>query len=419
MMDQLADTSLSAEPGAPACGVLTALSGLPRLMTLAFEGIDLAPRAQALIERARLDPADANALMDLSTILLLQGINDLGLATQSQALQISRVYELPAACTPSVTLLVIMTCGDLMTNAPLAFLVEDSAITLRMLYVLPGESLPAELPTHDAVMVAVSESNQTRDLLLQLDRDLGSSQRPVLNRPGRILNTSRALAWQRLKGLPGIAMPATERVSRAALLALTAGEKPLQALLPDGVFPLIIRPVDSHAGNDLDKLDSMQQLPVYLDATPGEDFYISRFVDYSDADGLFRKYRVVLIDGLPYAAHMGVSERWMIHYLNAGMTASAAKRAEEEVFMRDFETGFARRHALALQAVSERFGLEYLVVDCAQGPDGDLLVFEVDPGAVVHSMDPVSLFPYKPQAMEKVYTAYRSMVKGALRRLRH
>jgi glutathione synthase/RimK-type ligase-like ATP-grasp enzyme len=419
MMDQLADNFLKTGPIVLEPVVPPALVGLPRLMKLAFEGVDLAPWAQALIERARLDPADANALMDLSTILLLQGINDLGLATQAQALQISRVYELPAARSPAITLLVITTAGDLMTNAPLAFLVEDSAITLRMLYVLPGETLPAELPPHDAVMVAVSESNQTRDLLLQLDKDLGSSQRPVLNRPGRILNTSRALAWQRLKEQPGIAMPATERVSRAALQALAAGEKPLQALLPDGVFPLIIRPVDSHAGNDLARLDAVQNLPAYLDATPGEDFYISRFVDYSDADGLFRKYRVVLIDGLPYAAHMGVSERWMIHYLNAGMTASAAKRAEEEAFMRDFETGFARRHALALQAVSERFGLEYLVVDCAQSRDGDLLVFEVDPGAVVHSMDPVSLFPYKPQAMEKVYAAYRSMVKGALRPPRH
>ena len=415
MIDQLADASVNADPGIHAGRPAIPLAGLPRLMTLAFEGVDLAPRAQALIERARLDPADANALMDLSTILLLQGINDLGLATQAQALQISRVYELPAARTPSVTLLVIMTCGDLMTNAPLAFLVEDSAICLRMLYVLPGESLPAELPPHDAVMVAVSESNQSRELLLQLDRDLGRSIRPVLNRPGRILNTSRALAWQRLKGLPGIAMPATERVSRTALLALAAGETSLQALLPDGVFPLIIRPLDSHAGNDLDKLEGVQQLPAYLDATPGEDFYISRFVDYSDADGLFRKYRVVLIDGLPYAAHMGVSEHWMVHYLNAGMTASAAKRAEEEAFMRDFESGFARRHARALQAVSERFGLEYLVVDCAQSRDGDLLVFEVDPGAVVHSMDPASLFPYKPQAMEKVYTAYRAMVGSAVR----
>ena len=72
MIDQLADASVNADPGIHAGRPAIPLAGLPRLMTLAFEGVDLAPRAQALIERARLDPADANALMDLSTILLLQ-----------------------------------------------------------------------------------------------------------------------------------------------------------------------------------------------------------------------------------------------------------------------------------------------------------------------------------------------------------
>jgi hypothetical protein len=120
---------------------------------------------------------------------------------------------------------------------------------------------------------------------------------------------------------------------------------------------------------------------------------------------------VVLVDGVPFASHMGVSAHWMIHYLNAGMVESAEKRAEEAAFMRDFDTGFAHRQRVGLRSVHERFGLEYLVIDCAETSDGALFVFEVDAGAVVHSMDPVDMFAYKVPAMQKVFDAFHALLR--------
>lgn len=81
--------------------------------------------------------------------------------------------------------------------------------------------------------------------------------------------------------------------------------------------------------------------------------------------------------------------------------------------MSGFESNFAVRHAGALQAIFERFGLEYLVIDCAETADGNLLVFEVDPGAVVHSLDPIELFPYKAAAMKKIYESFRNLLLKA------
>jgi glutathione synthase/RimK-type ligase-like ATP-grasp enzyme len=187
----------------------------------------------------------------------------------------------------------------------------------------------------------------------------------------------------------------------------------LGELLPDGAFPLIIRPLDSHAGHGLEKVADVAELARYLAASTETDFFIASFIDYSGADGLFRKYRVVLVDGVPFAGHMGVSAHWMIHYLNAGMVESAEKRAEEEAFMRDFETDFAQRHRVGLRSVYERFGLDYLVMDCAETRDGALFVFEVDAGAVVHSMDPPDMFPYKVPAMQKVFDAFHALLRRA------
>jgi glutathione synthase/RimK-type ligase-like ATP-grasp enzyme len=388
----------------------TSLIGLARLMKMAFDGIDLAPTAAQLIERAGADEQDAAALMDLSTVLQLQGKKDVGLAAQALALQTSRVYELQPSRPPALRLLAIMAPGDLMTNTPLPFLIENSDIALSMLYLQPGEPIPAELPECDAVFIAVAESDPVRGLLGQLADAISAWKKPVINQPDGIANTSRAHAYRLLDDAPGLYFPKTARITRDALQALAAAEADIGDLLPDGVFPIIVRPVDSHAGHGLERIGAAQELAAYLEATSAGEYFISRFVDYRGKDGLFRKYRVVLIDGVPYAVHMGISTQWMIHYLNAGMTDSAHKRSEEEEFMRSFETGFGRRHADALQAVAERFGLDYLVIDCGETPSGELLVFEVCTGAVVHAMDPVELFPYKHPRMAEIFAAFRSML---------
>ncbi|MDQ5897882.1 MAG: hypothetical protein RLZZ592_940 [Pseudomonadota bacterium] len=396
------------------------LMGLATLMTMAFRGTDLRPLAQVLIDRAGADEHDAEALMDLSTALFLQGLREVGLATQAQALQVRRDFRLEAPCPCAdgrpLRLLALMMPGDLMTNAPLPFLCEGSDIELTMLYLMPGEALPETLPAHDVLWTAVSESAASRALLARLDAQLARRGLRSVNRPGAILDTSRDAAWLRLQGVPGLTMPATTLHERARLQELAEGTRPLGTLLPDAAWPLIVRPLDSHAGHDLEKVDTPAALAAYLEATAGNAFYLSRFIDYRGADGQFRKYRVVLVDGQAFAGHLGVSSHWMVHYLNAGMTDSEAKRRQEAEFMSGFDDGFGARHAAALAQIGARFGLDYLVIDCAETPDGRLLVFEVDPGAVVHSMDPEDMFPYKHPAMRRVRQAFRSLLARRLPR---
>ncbi len=406
-MNHHIDPAHESQPGTEA------LLGLARLMPLAFRGVSLAPIAERMMKRAREDENDANAWMDLSTILMLQGIPDVALVVQAQALQIRRTYELMPERRPALRLLALMTPGDLMTNSPLAFLVEHSDIALTILYVLPGEPVPTELPEHDVLYVAIAQFERTNDILLQLEASASAWTKPLLNRPERIAQTCRSRAFRALEGSPGLCMMSTVRASRVGLQSLAAGAVSLESVLPGGAFPLIVRPIDSHAGNGLDKVDCPEDIAAYLETMPEDEFFVSRFVDYRSPDGLYRKYRVVLIDGQPYAAHMGVSEHWMIHYLNAGMTDSPAKRADEERFMRTFDSEFAPRHAAALRAIHERIQLNYLVIDCAETRDGELLAFEIDPGAVVHSMDPVDQFPYKPEHMDKIYAAFRAMLLRA------
>lgn len=389
--------------------------GPAALMKMATAGVDLIPLSEQLLAIAGSERshASADALLDLSTILQLCNCRDIALSLQSEALKIKQIYHLdPPRGNAGVRLLAVMTSGDLMTNTPLDFLLEDSDISLDILYVADDLPFPENIPDHDVLFVAIGEADATRPLLERLASALTSWPRPVLNPAELIPYLSRDQAFTKVNTLPGVVMPATARLSRVQLEAIANGESNLASYLSTD-FPIIVRPVGSHAGHGLEKLDTAIELLDYLHQESSELFYLSRFIDYSNTDGLFRKYRVVLIDGKPYAAHMGISAHWMIHYMNAGMSESLEKRIEEARFMAEFDSVFATKHAIAMHAIYETMKLDYLVLDCAETREGELLIFELDNSAVVHTMDPVDLFPYKQPQMRKVLHAFRTLLANA------
>jgi hypothetical protein len=393
------------------------LIGLAPLMRQAFSGVDLKPLGTQLINRSSQYPDDAHTLMDLSTVLQLTGNREIALATQLHALELQQIYRIPAVTPePKIKLLALMAPGDLMANTPLEFLLENSDVSLDMLYIVPGLDEMPELPEHDVMFVAIGECDENRPLLQALEGVAQAWPRPVLNAPGKIANLSRDGACALLKDAPGVVMPISARISRQTLGKIGNGELSITSVLADGNFPIIVRPVGSHAGQGLTKFDTRDGILAYMATMPSSEFYIARFVDYSSADGQFRKYRIILIEGQPFICHMAISSHWMIHYLNAGMTDSAEKRAEEARFMASFDDDFARRHAVAFKEITERLGLDYVGIDCAETPDGQLLIFEADSDMIVHAMDPVDLFPYKVTPMRKLFSAFRTMLDNAAQR---
>ena len=392
------------------------LIGLAPLMRVAFLQQDLAPLGEALLARAQAHPDDAHAYLDFSTVLQLKGQRELALAVQAQAIELQQWYSLPAQAPqsgPGMRVLVVMGPGDLMSNTPIEFLVEQSDVALDLLYLTADGPFPEEVPEHDVLLVAVAESDANQPLLARLVPFLLDWPRPVVNRPEQIVHTSRDGLCNRLQDVPGVAMPRTARLSRAQLQALATGELQVDALLPGDDFPLIVRPLGSHAGHDLERMASAGELHAYLEKVGAERFYIARFVDYRNEDGQYRKYRIALIDGRPYICHFAVSSHWMIHYLNAGMDESAVKREEEARIMAHFDEQFARRHAQAFQAIDARMLMPYLGIDCAETRDGELLVFEADNAMIVHAMDAEEMYPYKRPAMQKVFAAFRAMLARA------
>jgi hypothetical protein len=343
----------------------------------------------------------------------MRGHRDLGLRFQAEAIASQQVYTQPTSHTViTMHLCVVVSAGDFMANTPLEILLEDSDILLHLVYVTDDRPLPAadELPKHDALFVAIAQSDQNMALLQAVNVAIASWPCPVLNLPDRIALLSRNQVGVCLQGIPNISMPSTERLDRQVLEEIAHQTIALEHSLASGVYPIIVRPVDSHAGHGLEKIEDATALRFYLQEHASSEFYISRFIDYRGQDGLFRKYRIVLIDGQSFICHLAISENWMIHYLNAGMAESAEKRAEEAAVMAAFDTDFAIKHAQALSVINERIGLNYLGIDCGETLDGQLLIFEVDSCMMVHALDSMELFPYKQAPMTKLFKAFRDML---------
>ena len=395
---------LHLEPPAP-------LIGQAALLRRWLAGVEVKALARQLMLRAERNPGDAHALMDLASLMYISDHADIGLSLQHYALKLQQVYRLPTAkAAVSIRVLAFVAPGDLMANTPLEFLLEGSDVSVELFYLVPGGALPAELPEHDVLFVAIGESDANLPLLKTLAGVLDDWPRPVLNRPEHIVRLARNTVSDRLNQAPGIVIPPAVRVERALLQAIHRGERSLAEAIPDGAYPVIARPIDSHAGHGLARLDSADDLIAYLSSNSASEFFMSPFIDYADADGLFRKYRVALVKGRAFICHMAISDHWMIHYLNAGMEHNAEKRGEEARCMAGFDVDFAPRHAAAFQAIATRMGLDYVAIDCAQTHDGKLLVFEVDTAMVVHAFDSEDVFPYKKAAMQKLFAAFRQML---------
>lgn len=375
--------------------------GVASLTRLAFQGVDLFPLWTEMMDRVTDDLPGSGIGMDLSVIAQLRGDKPTGLAIQNEALQLNQIFcpeQNPGA--PSLRVLALATASDVGANTPIEFLLQDSNISLAVLYLGADIPLPRAIPHHDVAIVIAPATKDGEHALAMAERLMGGRTAPVLNRPAHIRHLERDQLYRTLENIRGLSIPPTMRTTRAELEQPAAME-----------FPVIVRPLGSHAGFGLARIDNATALRAYLEERSEDDFFVSPFIDYASSDGKFRKYRIALIDGKAYAVHMAIGDEWKVWYLNADMALSPANRLEEARFMQYFDETFATRHAGAISAMSAAIGLNYVLVDCAETRNGELLIFEADHCAIVHDMDPVNLYPYKPAQMQKIFSAFTAMLK--------
>jgi hypothetical protein len=396
--------------------IMPTILGNGALFKFGVKGGDLDKVFHFFEDEIRRSPEAIGAQMDLALLHLLRHNRDQAYQVQARALERQQLFRVVGSAGKELParrrVLALMAPGDFTNNAQLEFILDGGDVGLDALYIVPGQPLPAALPDHDVAFCAVNESDENLPILRRLSGLLARWPRPVLNRPERVARLSRNGVAELLEGADEVCVPQINRVPIADLRFIASGAVALDDLLPDICYPILVRPVGSHGGKNLIKINEAEGLATCLLRFEGrvEEFFVSPFFDYRRVDGFFRKYRIVFFEGKPFLCHVAISRQWMVHYLSAGMAEDASKRAEEALAMHTFERAFARRHQTALNAISERLGLDYFVLDCGELPDGRLLFFEADIAMVIHSIDSPTIFPYKPAQMAKVFAAFRAMI---------
>jgi len=197
----------------------------------------------------------------------------------------------------------------------------------------------------------------------------------VINHPQNVLQTSRDQVSQTLQGIPGVIVPRTQR---------------FQPRSPDEVFsraaaegfelPFITRVAGLHGGVSMIKVDSRDDTAA-LHALPfdGRDFYLTEFIDYRSKDGLYRKTRIAMVDGVPLIRHHLIDSNWMVH-------ASALALMDQRPALMDEANGVLTNFDRALRPaiedrlfeINRRLGLDYFGIDCHVNEQGDILIFEAN-----------------------------------------
>ncbi|KAA0699516.1 tetratricopeptide repeat-containing protein [Neorhizobium sp. P12A] len=389
--------------------------GMAALVSMAYEQVDMTPLWDRLMERAMKQGSDcAAAMFDLATILQSRGSTEAALQVLRGAVELRRDFSIVHGNGKGPRLLAFVTPGDFMANTPLDFLLVHSNCILNLYHVDAEMTELTDLPAHDVAFMAIGESTESAPVLERMRQLLAEFPGPVMNnKPELISRLTRDGVSSMLANEPSILSPKTFRISREEALDIALSRRAVDDLAPGLSLPIIVRPIGTHAGNGMKLIEKLSDLMEWLDRDTASEIYIAPFIDFRGPDDLYNKQRIVFINGKAYASHMALSEHWIVHYLSAGMAKNAAKRAVEQEWMENFDTDFAVRHSASFEALYRHVGLDYFGIDCAELPDGRLLVFELDVAMFVHSMDDAVVFPYKHVAMRKLFDSFVEAVGEA------
>ena len=361
-------------------------------------GGDLAGATAAYARANALATREGTFGLALGELTMLAGDEPAARAHLAAAFAHRRVFSPLQPPAGARNVLVLLAPAPWPHNAPLDFIVDRSRFVLHKWYLTArADGDVAGLPAYDVVFDAIGASDEAAPALAFATGFAAARSRATINDPRRVAGTARSALAATLAGIPGCTVPATVRVAASDL------DRPGIAL------PLVARPVDRHGGRDAALVADAGALHDHAAHTGASAFDLTAFVDYRDRDGLYRKYRVMFVDGRPYPYHLAADTHWMIHYHRTAMAERADLRAEEARFLADPAAVFPGWES-TMPAIAAAFGLDYVGIDCARLADGSVLVFEADTAMLVHANDAPEPFAYKQPAVARIAAALGDLI---------
>jgi hypothetical protein len=263
------------------------------------------------------------------------------------------------------------------------------------------------LPPHDLVFNSIGDADLCRDGLQAALALVAKTARPVINHPALVLKTGRAANVERLRDVPNVVVPRMKMLPKRELIAPDHAA----AIAGRGFsFPLLVRAPGFHTGYHFAQVETLERLVAAVKDFPGDEVWLIERLDARDDAGMFRKYRVMFIDGVLYPLHLAVSRDWKVHYFTADMAGSLENRTKDEAFLQDMAGTIGPRAVAGLERICTALDLDYGGIDFAVNGRGDILFFEANATMVVYPPVADPKWAYRTAAVEAVLAAVQTML---------
>ena len=174
--------------------------------------------------------------------------------------------------------------------------------------ILPvGKPAAPRLQRPDVVVNLITEPLVCRRALKRLDSLVSTHGIPIVNTVEAIRRSART-ALSQVIGMSDAAPVRVPLTSRFAGQSASALETHIQS--EGHRFPVLLRPAGTHSSKGLTKVESASALRG-LEPIPA-DLLVSDFLDVRYSDGLYRKYRMICVDGTIFRRHLLAGSDWNV-----------------------------------------------------------------------------------------------------------
>ena len=363
--------------------------------------------AVAHYERAiALDPSAASAHHGLATILSERG--DEAAATRERRLGFThRPVTFRRYRGEGEALRVLLVGVDGEGNVPMQSFLDDKLFATASL-IVDFYDIAASLPPHDIVFNAIGDADRCALALTSANAMLAETTAPILNPPATVLATGRVGNAERLGTLTDVVAP------RFAIFPrwLLQQTDPAGALTASGFdWPVLLRAPGFHTGEHFIKVDDPAQAGAAIATLPGTAVMAIAFLDTRDSSGMFRKYRVITVDGKIYPLHLAISKDWKVHYFSADMVDVPEHRALDAAFLEDPQATVGARGFAALERIVEALALDYGGIDFSVDDNGRVVLFEANATMIVQPPPADAIWDYRRKPVERIIKAFQGMLR--------
>ena len=190
---------------------------------------------------------------------------------------------------------------------------------------------------------------------------------PFFNAPSNVMKTTRDNIYLSLEVKGARYVPKTVRIQPRSPSDIYNTIKK-----EDFKFPVIFRQAGDHGGISTILIkDIMEEF--YVFPLDGRDYYLTQFVDYIE-DDLYRKHRLVVIDGEVYLRHIKFSDQWIVHHKTLINNPEKLQKAASEYFLLEIRSSIQP----IVKEIYNRLKLNYFGIDCYIDKDLNILIFEIN-----------------------------------------